>query len=99
MIGSVLRRLRKERNVSQCELAAALNMSQQAISKWETDAAEPDMRGLQALADFYGVTTDYILGREGEAAAQAWKYWKRLTPEQASLIYEAMRGMVDGADK
>lgn len=95
----ILRELREARGISQLELGCTLGFSQQLISKWELGTAKLKVDALQALADFYGVSTDYILGRESEAAAQAWEYWKRLTPEQATLIYEAMRGMVEGADK
>lgn len=88
MIGATLQRLRKERGLSQVELAAALNVSQQAVSKWETDAAEPDIRALCALADFYGVSVDYLVGHSGaqDLTAQMRAILARLTPEQTALL-------------
>ena len=98
MMSATLRRLRKGRGLSQDELATALHVSQQAVSKWETGAAEPDMRCLNALADFYGVTTDYIFGRETDAETRIREAIKRLTPEQAAQLCEIALGMISGAD-
>ena len=53
-------RLRKERNVTQEVLAAALDISVQAISKWETGISLPDIMQLPRIAQFYGVTIDYL---------------------------------------
>lgn len=98
MISHTLRRLRKERGLSQDELAAALHVSQQAVSKWETGAAEPDMRCLNALADFYGVTTDYIFGRETDAETQMRGLLAHMTQEQAAQLCEIALGMISGAE-
>ena len=69
--------LRKEKNLSQEELAAVLNVSRQAVSRWETGLAAPSLDKLQFLAEFYGVTLDELFySVEGkpktqEAAPQA----------------------------
>ena len=55
--------LRYKRGYSQRELARRLNVSQTAVSQWETGRTYPDIETLVKLADFYGTTTDYILGR------------------------------------
>ena len=52
--------LRKEKNLSQEELAAVLNVSRQAVSRWETGLAAPSLDKLQFLAEFYGVTLDEL---------------------------------------
>lgn len=61
--GQILAFLRKERNIAQKELAALLNLSIGTISNYENGVHFPDLVTLCKLADFYGVTTDYILGR------------------------------------
>lgn len=66
-IPETLYRLRTARGMSQEALADALGVSRQAVSKWETGAAVPDVDKIVQLSDFYGVTTDEIL--KGEAAA------------------------------
>ena len=53
MFSDVLRKLRKEKGLSQSALADILNMSQQAIGKWETNHATPDFDTLVQLADYF----------------------------------------------
>lgn len=56
-----LQMLRKEKGWSQEELAARVPISRQAVSKWEKGTAMPDTENVLALADLFGVTTDYLL--------------------------------------
>ncbi|MGI6336235.1 MAG: helix-turn-helix transcriptional regulator [Clostridiales bacterium] len=55
--------LRKERGNSQREVAAALGISQALLSHYEKGAREPGLKFLVHAADYYGVSTDYLLGR------------------------------------
>ena len=57
--------LRTQRGMSQEELAAALAVSRQSVSKWETGQSVPDLDKLIRLADLFGVTVDELV-REGE---------------------------------
>ena len=59
-----LRELRKKRKISQLKLALDLNMNQNTISRYETMEREADYETLIKLADYFGVTIDYLLGRE-----------------------------------
>lgn len=52
--------LRKERNLSQLELAEALNVSRQSISLWEKGSTAPSLDKLPLLAEFYGITIDEL---------------------------------------
>lgn len=70
MIGRRLERLRIAKELSQSEVARALNLTQQAIDNYEKGAREPKGSILVRLAQFYGVTTDYLLGRTEESAGQ-----------------------------
>lgn len=56
-----LQTLRKQRGWSQDELAARIRISRQAVSKWENGTAVPDTENVLALADLFGVSTDYLL--------------------------------------
>lgn len=56
-----LYRLRKERGISQEELADVVGVSRQAVQKWEAGASRPDMDNLTALGDFFGVSLDYLI--------------------------------------
>lgn len=55
--------LRKNRSLTQAQLAEALNITAAAVSKWETGAAVPDLDTLVALADYFRVPMDELLGR------------------------------------
>ncbi|MBQ8606507.1 MAG: helix-turn-helix domain-containing protein [Clostridia bacterium] len=61
MLGEKLKSLRKENKISQEELAERLDVSRQSISLWENDQTLPSMEKIVALANIFGVTTDYLL--------------------------------------
>lgn len=56
-----LQELRKQKNITQEELAQALYVSRTAVSKWESGRGYPNIDSLKALARFYGVTIDELL--------------------------------------
>lgn len=62
-IGNKIMTLRKRENITQEKLAAEMGVSIAAVSKWETGNSMPDITMLCALADFFQVTTDELLGR------------------------------------
>ena len=57
---------RREKKLSQEELAAQVGVSRQAVSKWELGEASPDIGKLLALAKAFGVTTDHLLSEDEE---------------------------------
>lgn len=57
-----LRLLREERGFSQQKLADMLNISQQAVFKYEKTSNEPDISTLIRIADIFDVTVDYLIG-------------------------------------
>ena len=59
-LGENLKKLRKEYNLSQEQLAEKLNISRQAISKWESGKAYPDIDNLILLRDIFNTTIDDI---------------------------------------
>lgn len=69
--GEKLQALRKARSWSQEELATQINVSRQALSKWESGASVPDTENVVALSRLFGVSTDYLLLENGETTAQA----------------------------
>ena len=58
-----LKELRKSRKISQVKLAMDLNLNQNSISRYETGEREADYATLIALADYFDVSIDYLLGR------------------------------------
>ena len=69
--GEKLQALRKARGWSQEELAQQINVSRQALSKWESGASVPDTENVVALSRLFGVSTDYLLLNEVKAPGQA----------------------------
>lgn len=61
-LGENLQRLRKEKGLSQEEVARRLYVSRQSVSKWELDQSEPGVAYLKSLAELYGVTLDELAG-------------------------------------
>lgn len=62
--GERVRELRKEKGLSQIELSKNVGVGKSVISLWELNECEPTLSKLIALADFFGVTLDYLAGRE-----------------------------------
>ena len=65
-IGKQIQLLRKQKNITQETLAAEMGVSVAAVSKWENGNSMPDIIMLCALADFFRVTTDELLGRNNK---------------------------------
>ena len=63
LIGKRLSNLRKEKELTQEEFSALINISRSTYAQYEINRREPDYAILKRIADFYGVTTDYLLGR------------------------------------
>ena len=63
-IGENIKRYRLQKGMTQCDLAAAVGVSNQAVSKWECDGSIPDGLLLAPIADALGITIDSIFGRE-----------------------------------
>ncbi|MDT9606010.1 helix-turn-helix transcriptional regulator [Lactobacillus johnsonii] len=60
-LGQKITELRKKNNLSQEALAEKMNISRQAVSKWESDQSIPDIEKIVNLSELFGVTTDYLL--------------------------------------
>ena len=78
--------LRKKSGLSQEQLAEALNVSRQAISKWEGGSAMPESDKLLALSNYFGVSLDYLLKDGAPNAAPAEAQEDHRTMRLLSLI-------------
>ena len=93
-IGKRIAFLRKEKGLTQEELAQHMGISPQAVSKWENDQTCPDISALPKLARLFGVTVDELL--EGKEALPAVRM---LPPEQRKDIKDMLlRITVDSAE-
>lgn len=66
VFGERLRALRAEKNIGQNLLAKELGLSNASISYWETGKQEPTAEAIFKLAEYFGVTSDYLLGLTDE---------------------------------
>lgn len=66
-VGSRIKKLRNDNNISQEELASAINVSRQIVSKWENDNTIPDSYNIKLLCEYFNTSADYLLmGEEKE---------------------------------
>lgn len=66
LFGERLRTLRKEKGLTQIQFAKDFHIATGTVAMWETSKRMPDSFTLSKLADYFGVSVDYILGREDE---------------------------------
>lgn len=64
ILANKIKQYRKQKNLNQAELGKILHVSQQTIGSWETGRAIPGSDTLNILADYFGTSTDELLGRE-----------------------------------
>lgn len=67
MLGKRINELRKSSGMTQEEFGKKLGVIKQTVSSWENDLSEPNHAATIAIAKLFGVTTDYLLGAEGDA--------------------------------
>ena len=77
-----IKKLRIARNLNQVEFAKILCVTKQCVSNWENDNVVPSIDMLCKIADFFGVSTDYLLGRIERRVIEV----SNLTDEQISHI-------------
>lgn len=70
MLGEQIRKLRRQKKLTQEQVANYLHVSTSTYGMWEQGRNEPDIKRLQELADFFSVTVDYLLGRESLTSTQ-----------------------------
>ncbi len=84
MLNERIRELREERNISQRQLADRLGFERYTVSNWEQGRTEPNVRQLTALADFFEVSTDYLMCRANELGIV--EVTNALPPQQKELL-------------
>ncbi|MBP3569267.1 MAG: helix-turn-helix domain-containing protein [Lachnospiraceae bacterium] len=89
-IGKRIAQLRKEKGLTQEELSQMMEVSAQAVSKWENDLTCPDISSLPKLAKILGVTVDALLSGKEEAAPVA----QVLPPENRKELKDMMLRIV-----
>ena len=85
--GERLAELRKEKQLSQADFAGLFKLGQSTIGMYETNKREPDSTTIVKFADFFGVTVDYLIGREYTFAdyVKELRNKKELSPRQLAI--------------
>lgn len=90
-LGTKLQNLRKSKNMSQENLAEILNVSRQAVSKWELDQSLPDTSNIIAISEIFSVTTDYLLlDKEPSPAESGKSSSKKFIPFICAVVSSAV---------
>lgn len=99
-LGEKLKKLREERGLYQRDIAELVGVGVSTISGYEKDLKRPKPKNLKKLADFYGVTADYLLGNENtiseleedfaDGVMALRRANKELSPEQKKRMSELM---------
>ena len=103
-----LKELRKNKGVSQEQVAKDLNISMRAYQNYEYGQREPNIEMILKLAEYYDVTTDYLLGKESPSAdpfenlkftaemeKEANEDYQKLTQQEKAVIAKIVKALAD----
>lgn len=82
---NMIRALREDRDLRQIDVSRATGIDQRTLSNYETGKTQPDSEALIKLADFFGVTIDYLVGRKTRANVSRQEVVAQLTRIQKEL--------------
>ncbi|TGE39801.1 XRE family transcriptional regulator [Desulfosporosinus fructosivorans] len=91
MLGKRLLYLRNKRGLTQEELAKIFCMSRSTYAQYEVDRRKPDYDTLQKIADYFEVSTDFLLGRTDDTAMEKCNFPYLLESEQGYNTQDAHR--------
>ncbi len=83
-IADVIRRLRRERDITQEDLADALGTTPQSVSRWENGYVYPDMEMIPKIALYFGVTTDVLFGMNDKARSARLEELRKISRDIAA---------------
>ena len=89
-----LKEMRENRNLSQAALSKRLSISQSTVASWEVGTREPSLQHIENVADFFGVTVDYLFVRT-DIPLTVYKTdtpYLEVTPFEKTIV-EAYRGL------
>lgn len=110
MIGEKIKELRKAKGITIAEAAKIFSIASRTYSSYEAEEREPNIDMINKFADFYGVTTDYLLGREPEPDPLAMlnikvnnqkfiDIYQELPEFQQQVLVDAMRKLSASAEE
>lgn len=100
-ISKVIRHLRRERDITQEELAAAVGVTYQSVSRWENGLAYPDMDLIPRIAQYFAISTDLLFGTDSASVKTRLDIHYRKINEVRSdleLFYQACKSALQKPD-
>ncbi|EGW37075.1 helix-turn-helix transcriptional regulator [Desulfosporosinus sp. OT] len=102
-IGKVLTKLRTQKGMSQYDVADKLGIQRSRYNAWENERAEPKLDMINTLADFFGVTPDYLLQYKTKSDTPSWatakdkRDFKKMLEEDDDLMFDGVP--IEGDDR
>lgn len=90
-----LKEMRKKNHLTQVQIATMLSVRQNTYSYWESGKTNPDISCLQKLAEYYGVTVDYLIGRDVPDTDVGDKQTKKEPAADDSGLAEYKKQLID----
>ena len=90
-LGAILKRLRKQKGISQAEAGKRIGVSRSTINNYEANTQDPRIATMRKLAKLYGVTTDYLLGMTKESYLE----YEGLDADQQTAILKVCELMAE----
>ncbi len=99
MLNERIKELRTSRNITQVELAKHLSVSKQSVSNWENDNILPSIDMLVKIAEYFSVSTDYLLGLENKKYIEITGLSERKIAHIQQIIDDMRIYDIDASDK
>lgn len=93
MLKDKLKALRLKADLTQSELAKEVELPQSCISLWEKGSREPNLSGIKKLAEFFNVTTDYLLDLTNEQKEDIIKISTKMLTKDEEYLLDLYRSM------
>ncbi|WP_448920940.1 helix-turn-helix domain-containing protein [Eubacterium sp.] len=93
-LGQRLKQLRTEKHLSQETVAFELNVSRQAVAKWEKNASKPSTANLMAICDLYGISLDELVSNKSDELSAEQTESNKSKGKMAIVILSVVGGML-----
>lgn len=92
-----IKELRKSKKITQSELGKIIGMTATGISYWENGIVEPPINKLNKIANYFGVSINYLLGNEGieDKTAALLKRIENVKEQDRDLLYTILNNIID----